>query len=115
MSELKNCPFCGGKARYYQEGFYTGGSPDDDHVVECSKCFADVWDEKSKEGVIEKWNTRQSIDVDALKELINEQAEDEGLWFIAKYATEGYLQAALRKVHSVCEDALQEEDPLKKD
>lgn len=35
--------------------------------------------------------------------VVNEQAEDEGLWFIAKTAPEGYLQQELRKIHAVIE------------
>jgi len=34
---------------------------------------------------------------------VNEQAEDEGLWFIAQTAPEGYLQQELRKLHAVIE------------
>ena len=36
-------------------------------------------------------------------ELVNQQAEDEGLWFIAKYATEAYLQNELRRLHALIE------------
>lgn len=39
-----------------------------------------------------------------LKNLVNQQAEDEGLWFVAQYASEAYLQAALRKLHAYVED-----------
>ncbi len=35
--------------------------------------------------------------------MVDRQAEDEGLWFIAKYASEAYLQKALRKLHAVIE------------
>jgi hypothetical protein len=41
--------------------------------------------------------------------LINKQSEDEELWFIADYVTEDYLQSALRKLHSVCEDYFKEQ------
>jgi len=41
---------------------------------------------------------------DKLQELVDEQAEDEGLWFIAKYITESMLQQALRKLHKEIED-----------
>ena len=36
--------------------------------------------------------------------LVNEQAKDEGLWFVSQYASEAYLQDALRKLHAVVED-----------
>lgn len=35
--------------------------------------------------------------------LVNQQAEDEGLWFVAQTAPEAYLQAALRKLHAAIE------------
>ncbi len=35
--------------------------------------------------------------------VVKEQAEDEGLWFIAKTAPEAYLQKALRRLHEVIE------------
>ena len=34
---------------------------------------------------------------------VDEQAEDEGLWFNHKYITEGYLQRSLRELHKVVE------------
>lgn len=41
----------------------------------------------------------------ALKTLVDEQAKDEGLWFFAVYSTEAYLQAELRRLHAVIEEA----------
>jgi hypothetical protein len=35
--------------------------------------------------------------------LVAEQAKDEGLWFIAQTAPEGYLQQELRRLHRVIE------------
>ena len=37
-------------------------------------------------------------------DLVNKQAEDEGLWFDAVYVTESMLQAALRELHRVIEE-----------
>lgn len=37
------------------------------------------------------------------RQLVNEQAEDEGLWFVAQTAPEAYLQAALRRLHAAVE------------
>lgn len=34
-----------------------------------------------------------------IQALINKQANDEGLWFKAEYASEDYLQKALRDLH----------------
>ena len=36
-------------------------------------------------------------------QLTNEQAEDEGLWFVAATAPEAYLQQELRRLHAVIE------------
>ena len=36
-------------------------------------------------------------------EVCQEQAEDEGLWFVAKTAPEAYLQQALRRLHAAVE------------
>lgn len=54
----------------------------------------------------------QSADrIDALEECLRElaamtaaQAEDEGLWFNAMHASEGYLQQELRKLHAAIEN-----------
>lgn len=40
---------------------------------------------------------------DNLQRLVNKQAEDEALWFIAKSASEAYLQQELRKLHAAIE------------
>ncbi len=42
-------------------------------------------------------------DTSEIKAIVNEQAEDEGLWFIAETAPEAYLQAALRRLHKAVE------------
>lgn len=38
-----------------------------------------------------------------LKHLVEHQACDEGLWFVATTAPESYLQQELRKLHELCE------------
>jgi len=43
--------------------------------------------------------------------VVEEQALDEGLWFIAHTASEGYLQRALRRLHAAVEGtAAQDEE-----
>ena len=37
-------------------------------------------------------------------DVVLEQAEDEGLWFIAETAPEAYLQIALRRLHAAIEE-----------
>ena len=43
------------------------------------------------------------MDEKMVVELVEKQANDEGLWFIAETAPEAYLQKALRELHSVIE------------
>lgn len=40
-----------------------------------------------------------------VRTVVNEQAEDEGLWFIAETAAEAYLQQELRRLHAAIEAA----------
>ena len=47
-------------------------------------------------------------------ELVNEQAEDDGLWFVAKTVPEAYLQKALRKLHESIERTSSIEVPWNK-
>jgi len=59
------------------------------------------------ESLVDFWNTREpQQQLDTIKRLVNEQAEDEGLWFNPKYITEDYLQQALRHLHYVIEEGL---------
>lgn len=39
-----------------------------------------------------------------LRAIVDEQANDEGLWFEAQTAPEAYLQAALRRLHAAVEE-----------
>lgn len=39
----------------------------------------------------------------SLRELVNAQAEDDGLWFVAQTAPESYLQHELRRLHAAIE------------
>ena len=43
------------------------------------------------------------LDLDQLRAVVAEQANDAGLWFDAQTAPEAYLQAALRRLHAVIE------------
>lgn len=42
----------------------------------------------------------------SLKKIVDEQAEDDGLWFVAETASEAYLQQELRKLHAEIEHYL---------
>lgn len=41
-----------------------------------------------------------------LRNLVDEQAKDEGLWFVAEKCPEAYLQQELRSLHAAVEDFL---------
>lgn len=41
----------------------------------------------------------------SVRSLVDEQAEDEGLWFVAETAAEAYLQQELRRLHAAVEQA----------
>jgi hypothetical protein len=41
--------------------------------------------------------------LDAIREMVDQQAEDQGLWFRAETAPEAYLQQELRKLHAEVE------------
>jgi len=43
------------------------------------------------------------IEVTALQRIVEEQANDEGLWFKSVYITESYLQSELRRLHEAAE------------
>lgn len=43
-----------------------------------------------------------------LRALVNEQAEDEALWFITENIAEAYLQQELRRLHAAVEALPQE-------
>lgn len=56
MSELKNCPFCGGEAEKYQLNYGTA-----DHVIRCSNidCGVKPFIKKSNfDKIVKYWNTR---------------------------------------------------------
>lgn len=49
-------------------------------------------------------------DLSDLKAIVDEQAEDEGLWFVAATAPEAYLQQELRRLHAAVEAHLSDGD-----
>jgi len=52
---------------------------------------------------LEKENARLQAQVDSIQAVVNEQAEDEGLWHECEYLSEEYIQSALRRLHRVIE------------
>lgn len=53
-------------------------------------------------------NCKMTYHIQNLKDLIEVQAQDEGLWFLDPLCSEAYLQAALRRLHTKIEDMLEE-------
>lgn len=45
-----------------------------------------------------------------VRKVVNEQAEDEGLWCVAETAVEAYLQQELRRLHAAIEDGSDDPD-----
>jgi hypothetical protein len=43
---------------------------------------------------------------ESVRAIVDEQAEDEGLWFVAETAAEAYLQQELRRLHAAIEATL---------
>ena len=48
-----------------------------------------------------------------IRKLVDEQAEDEGLWFDTETTSEAYLQTHLRRLHSLIEHYTVSEDTTK--
>jgi hypothetical protein len=42
-------------------------------------------------------------ELERARTVVNEQADDDGLWFVAETAAEAYLQSALRRLHEAME------------
>lgn len=84
-----------------QEPFETSGNHDwidFDRIpaYECRNCKAVTWRHPPPEGPC------VSVKASSLA-IVNEQAEDKGLWFVPMYASEDYLQKALRRLHEAVE------------
>ena len=53
---------------------------------------------------LEAENKALTARLESIQKLVNKQAEDEGNWFRAVYATEAFLQRELRELHTLIED-----------
>lgn len=60
MSELKPCPFCGGKA-------YMKDNGNGHYSVACQDCFIETGNEKGKCKAIKEWNTRYTPQTELTK------------------------------------------------
>ncbi len=57
MSELKPCPFCGGKGHIYRN-YSAGGIGIDGHFIMCENCRAESPFDLSESDTGKSWNTR---------------------------------------------------------
>lgn len=48
---------------------------------------------------------RDSVRAKAILDFVAKQAEDEGLWLVARTAPEAYLQKELRRLHAAIEES----------
>jgi len=57
--------------------------------------------------ILARWQAAKLDErIQAVKKVVDEQAEDEGLWFFAQTAPEAYLQQELRRLHTVFETGI---------
>jgi hypothetical protein len=73
---------------------------------EGGRCMTKTAPEQTTEQCETQFRAPTKADRDTLarvRRLVAEQAEDEGLWFIAEHAPEAYLQQELRRLHRVIE------------
>lgn len=63
------------------------------------------WDGQKDERIKELEQRVKELEsrLESLQALVDEQAEDAGLWFFAVTASETYLQHGLRKLHAAVE------------
>ena len=66
------------------------------------------WSRSSLLSLIERIAALTTERDEALR-VVNEQANDEGLWFVATKAPEAYLQKELRRLHAAIEGKTQED------
>jgi hypothetical protein len=76
--------------------------------------FGDVWalekmhEDKIQAAIQQLNNLREGLR--EIRALVDEQAEDERIWFLVETAPEGYLQQQLRKLHALIEDVAERND-----
>ena len=60
--------------------------------------------------ILEAVGSGRLVDRETMKAVVNEQALDDGLWFVATTAPEAYLQQELRRLHAVVDAAIGDTD-----
>lgn len=73
-------------------------------------CAACQMDPRNRQAVEDAANTieRMARSFSTLRESVNQQAEDHGLWFEARTAPERFLQQELRALHALIEKEVRE-------
>jgi hypothetical protein len=74
--------------------------PHGEGLLEAQRIAAEQYAAKNRE-----WQRLRGVDAaaKAVRTLVAEQAENEGLWFQARTAPEAYLQQELRRLHTAVE------------
>jgi len=81
-----------------------GKRPDDSDMAELALVL--LGKRKRAFETLQAENKRLREAHSTITSVVNEQAEDEGLWFFAETASEYYLQMELRRLHLVIEQAV---------
>ena len=106
---LKPCPFCGGKAKFYEIPYHTDCYCNK-KTITCTKCGITIKN-ANKFKLISLWNTRIPIDntvmklehlIDFCKEQIEEYIKDNNEEYIRNYATE--LEAYKQSIKIIKEE-----------
>lgn len=77
MKDLKECPFCGGEVEWCKNNSDLHHSTDNCHYITCERCgefslnMPDIDFPKVYYAIADQWNTRTSIPISKLKELIS--------------------------------------------
>ena len=101
-SEYFLCWKCGSKIAYNpnaDESNLTG------YIMYCGDCY----------GKLQAENEQLEEAIGLVQKVVDEQAEDDGLWYVATYASESYLQQALRKLHAAIEMSMKGESVMEGD
>lgn len=71
-----------------------------EHGHRCNRCDSEVDEGGKVASALRAALAQPSIS----QQVVDEQAEDEGLWFRAETAAEAYLQQELRRLHAAVEE-----------
>lgn len=109
MSELKPCPFCGGKASIYESNRYpSSGNRITGYTVICTDmdCInyrADDWYERTEKRAIERWNTRVERTCHPVEQLPPSESLSTPVRLSCGHVVEGVLDGEASMLPNFCE------------